>query len=61
MEVSAEIQEEVKSIPTPAVKTYLPTGKFYAKDGFVIGKEGKIVSKKMTQIVAEDIAKKFNR
>jgi hypothetical protein len=60
-EVSAEVQEEVKSIPATEVKTYLPTGKFYAKDGYVIGQNGKIVSKKMEQTKAEDIAQKFNK
>ena len=50
-----------KIIPPEPKKIYPATGKFYAEDGFVIGKEGKVVSKKMNPFVTEDIAKKFNK
>jgi len=57
-----ETKEDGHKIITPEpTKTYPCSGKFYAQDGFVIGKDGKIVSKKMNPFVAEDIAKKFNK
>lgn len=53
------INTEKKNVAN--ITKYYATGKFYAKDGFVIGKDGKIVSKKMEQSRAEDVANKFNR
>jgi hypothetical protein len=46
--------EVVKSVALPS------TGKFEAVDGFVYSPEGKLVSKKMDVIKAEDVARKFN-